>query len=52
VADEALGDGLHRKRIRKQELDGGEAGAGGPGETVEERRLIEHHRQIGGESGA
>ena len=34
--------------VGEQELDALEAGLAGGGEAVEERHLVEHHRQVGG----
>jgi hypothetical protein len=46
MAKKAFFDGLHRKLEWKQVLDPLEAGVRGRGKPVEERYLVEHHRQI------
>ncbi len=44
------GDLGRREVVGEQELDPLEAGLGGQGEAVEERHLVEHHREVRGEA--
>ena len=51
VALEPLADRLGRMLIGKEEFDRGEAGFRRGLEAVEERHLVEHHREVGGKTG-
>ena len=51
VTLELLSDGVLRMIVGEKELDAGKASSRGPSETLQERHLLKHHAEIGGEPG-